>query len=192
MISLVYHGYACWTLEGSPRIVIDPGSLFGKGPAVQEVQVVCITHSDPDHMNALSRLKPVAPALLLAPRPLDPRWDFRSGKVQVGEWTITPVSLPHRFRPWVPHRGYLFEAQGKRILHLGDGNELSSAGPVDALMVTIGGVLANPRTAARMVRQVKPRRVFPMHYYFQWQADWFKRLIPEAEIVPVGGRVVLE
>ncbi len=198
MPSLTYHGYACWSLEdGKTRIVLDPGGFwksFG-APPEGSANVVCLTHLDPDHVNGLPRLTPEPPGILLAPRNLDSRWDYRADSVKVADWIITPIPLSHRFRPWVPHRGYLFSKENFRLLHLGDGNRIDrrdvELGEIDVLLLTVGGFLANPCSGARLVRALAPRRVFPMHNYFAWQAECFARLVPRAEIPVQGKRILL-
>jgi L-ascorbate metabolism protein UlaG (beta-lactamase superfamily) len=67
---------------------------------------------------------------------------------------------------------FVVSAEGLTVCHLGDlGHELSpeqvkALGPVDVLLVPVGGVYTiNGETARRVVAAVKPRRfVVPMHY----------------------------
>jgi L-ascorbate metabolism protein UlaG (beta-lactamase superfamily) len=67
---------------------------------------------------------------------------------------------------------WVMDVDGVRIVHLGDlGHRLTKAqlkklGPVDVLMIPVGGVYTlNGITAQQVVEQVKPRRcVLPMHY----------------------------
>jgi L-ascorbate metabolism protein UlaG (beta-lactamase superfamily) len=67
---------------------------------------------------------------------------------------------------------FIVEADGLVICHLGDlGHELSAEqvkaiGPVDVLMVPVGGIYTlNGEMAKKVVAQLKPRLyVLPMHY----------------------------
>lgn len=189
---LTFHGNACWKIEGSLRIILDPGGLFYI-PKPGHAQVVCITHADPDHINGLAGVTPEAPGILMAPKPLDNRFQYEGGKLELEGWKINPTPVAHQMRPWVPHRGYLLESEGLRILHLGDGNHLQEdIGPVDILMVTVGGLGANPWEAAKLTKMLQPTRVFPMHTLFEWQLEWFKRLVPEAEILHPEESVLFE
>lgn len=189
---LTYFGNACWKIEGSLRIVLDPGGLFSI-PKPGNAQVVCITHADPDHVNGLAGVTPEAPGILLGPKPLDSRFHFEKGILECEDWKIRPIRVAHQMRPWVPHRGYLLENHGIRILHLGDGNHpQEEVGPIDVLMVTVGGLGANPWQAAKLTEKTRPRRVFPMHALFNWQLEWFKQLIPRAEVLTPGESVLVE
>jgi L-ascorbate metabolism protein UlaG (beta-lactamase superfamily) len=185
-VQLAFYGNACWAILSSLRIVLDPGGLFAI-PKVGSAQVVCITHADPDHINGLASVAPEAPRVLMAPKPLDSRFSFEGATYSQAGWTITPIPVKHRLRPWVNHRGYLLCGEGLRILHMGDGNQLTQdVGPIDVLMVTVGGMGANPWEGAKLAKRLKPRWVFPMHAMFKWQLDTFKRLVPEADILKPG------
>ncbi len=66
---------------------------------------------------------------------------------------------------------FTFEVDGVRVCHLGDlGHVLSEAdiagiGRVDVLLVPVGGHFTiGPEEATRVVEQLKPRVVIPMHY----------------------------
>jgi L-ascorbate metabolism protein UlaG (beta-lactamase superfamily) len=67
---------------------------------------------------------------------------------------------------------FVLEVDGVKIVHLGDlGHTLSPAdvkkiGPVDVLMIPVGGVYTlNGSEAKKVVEQLKPRQfIIPMHY----------------------------
>jgi len=67
---------------------------------------------------------------------------------------------------------FVVEADGLKFCHLGDlGHELTeeqvaAIGPVDVLMIPVGGIYTiNGETAKKVVQQLKPRLfIFPMHY----------------------------
>jgi len=67
---------------------------------------------------------------------------------------------------------FVYEAGGLRIVHLGDlGHQLDDShvqaigGPVDVLMVPVGGVFTiDAAGATRVVERLQPKLVFPMHY----------------------------
>jgi L-ascorbate metabolism protein UlaG (beta-lactamase superfamily) len=69
---------------------------------------------------------------------------------------------------------FVFEMNGMCILHAGDVSEsfnedqLQLAGRIDVLMVPIGGTYtAGPEEARRIVEQLRPKIVIPMHYWQQ-------------------------
>src|SRR5262249_19881579 len=67
---------------------------------------------------------------------------------------------------------FVIETRGLRIVHLGDlghllsDKELRNIGPVDVLMIPVGGVYTvNGAEAKKVVEQLKPRQyILPMHY----------------------------
>ncbi len=67
---------------------------------------------------------------------------------------------------------WVVEADGARILHMGDfgqseltSEQLAHIGNIDLLLIPVGGVYTvDGETAARIVEQVKPRIVVPMHF----------------------------
>jgi L-ascorbate metabolism protein UlaG (beta-lactamase superfamily) len=88
---------------------------------------------------------------------------------------------------------FVFETAGLRIAHLGDlGHQLDDAqvtalgGPVDVLMVPIGGGFTiDAAGATELVNALQPKVVFPMHY----KTD--KIAFPLATVDPfVEGKVV--
>ncbi len=69
---------------------------------------------------------------------------------------------------------FVFEMDGLCILHSGDVSEpfnedqLNLIGHVDILLQVIGGIYtAGPEGAKRIVEQLKPNIVIPMHYWYQ-------------------------
>jgi L-ascorbate metabolism protein UlaG (beta-lactamase superfamily) len=82
---------------------------------------------------------------------------------------------------------FVIEVDGLRIVHLGDlGHLLTAAqvrqiGPVDVLLVPVGGVYTiNGTEAKEVVAQLKPRQyVIPMHY----GTDAYDELLPVDEFL---------
>jgi len=68
---------------------------------------------------------------------------------------------------------FVFEVDGMCILHSGDVSEpfnedqLQFLGHIDVLLVPIGGrYTAGPEEAKRIIDQLKPKIVVPMHYWY--------------------------
>jgi L-ascorbate metabolism protein UlaG (beta-lactamase superfamily) len=66
---------------------------------------------------------------------------------------------------------FVFETAGLRFAHLGDlghqlsGDQVAEIGPVDALMVPVGGAFTIDAAGATAVTDaLTPKLVFPMHY----------------------------
>jgi len=172
-LTIKWLGHACFLIAtaAGTNIVFDPcpaklGYDIGAVPA----QVVFVSHSHFDH-NATNLLPETA-------RVVGPL----SGK-STGRGTITIRGDIIRYKSVLTYhdsskgreRGTntvrVIEADGIRICHLGDlGHVLTQAqvkaiGPVDVLMIPVGGVYTIDGAAARkVVQQLKPKYVIPMHY----------------------------
>jgi len=160
-------GHACFllTAEGGTRIITDPYTpgAFGLdyGPIAEEADIVVVSHEHADHNDVAQvkgnptvvrgagsheakgiRFKGVASAH-------DP-----SGGSQRGENTI-----------------FCFAVDGVNVCHLGDlGHDLddravAEAGPVDVLLVPVGGNFTIDAAAAnRVCNKLNPKMVIPMHF----------------------------
>jgi len=80
---------------------------------------------------------------------------------------------------------YLFEVEGVSLCHLGDlGHALSEAiveemGDLGILFVPVGGVYTIDHIqASKVVSQLEPRYIIPMHYRVEGISDTFKDLQP--------------
>jgi L-ascorbate metabolism protein UlaG (beta-lactamase superfamily) len=66
---------------------------------------------------------------------------------------------------------FIFSVDGIRVCHLGDlghilsENELAEIGPVDLLLIPVGGYFTiDPKEATRVAEQLKPKVLIPMHF----------------------------
>jgi L-ascorbate metabolism protein UlaG (beta-lactamase superfamily) len=82
---------------------------------------------------------------------------------------IQGILLNHLRR--TPTIAFVFEAEGFRLCHLGDitrelkDEELEQLGEVDVLFLPVGGGdTLTPEQAVRLLRDVEPRLVVPIHY----------------------------
>jgi len=158
-------GHACFLLtsEEGLRVITDPYGVMGGlhyGSIKEPADVVTISHDHNDHNNA----RAVAGAeVVKGPGTkkakgiefagLATNHDDKGGRER-GEVTVFCLTL-----------------DGLRVCHLGDlGRPLSEAevkeiGKVDILFVPVGGFFTiDARGATRVVEQLGPRVVFPMHY----------------------------
>lgn len=167
-------GHACFlitTMSGT-NIVIDP---FGAGmgyesPAVH-AHAVFVSHEHFDH-NAAGVLKGNPKVI----GPLAAGKSVEEGSIKVGTETIQYKSiLTHHDESKGEKRGTntvrVITVDGVRICHLGDlghtltASQVKTVGPVDVLMIPVGGVYTIDGAGARkVVSQLKPKYVIPMHY----------------------------
>ena len=170
-MKIKWYGHACFRIEGDGvSIVTDPYTpeVAGLDPMEEPADVV-IMSSATDRFHSNASMIPGDPkivnALEIAGR----------GPVEVNgvEFEAFPTmeSLKHKENP-DENAIYLFEVEGVSILHLGDlGNPLAGEqldrlrGKVDVLLALTGG----PPTIEledldRVIEEIGPRIVIPMHY----------------------------
>jgi L-ascorbate metabolism protein UlaG (beta-lactamase superfamily) len=161
------HSAFLLTAADGTRLLADPyvtGSYDGAlsyGRIVEPADGVTISHDHPDHAG-------------YATLPGNPRRVNGTGEFSVGPFTI------HGHHTWHDRengakRGanvvYVFEADGLRVCHCGDLGHVLSAdaaaaiGPVDVLLVPVGGLYTlDAGEAHQVARQLEARVVIPMHF----------------------------
>jgi L-ascorbate metabolism protein UlaG (beta-lactamase superfamily) len=178
-LTIRWHGQSFFTVTTSRgiRIAFDPHAIahFGRGP--ERVDFVLISHPHNDH-DQISIFEPPPKEAdvyrgVIEPRP--GRQEWKSYDEKRGAIRFRTVATYHDALNGL-QRGknsvWIVQADGLTICHLGDlGHELSeeqirAIGPVDVLMVPIGGIYTlNGEQAAEVVRQIRPRLyILPMHY----------------------------
>jgi len=169
MAKIYWAGHSCFQIsfsnskENSGDIVIDPfdESIGLKLPTLR-ADILLITHNHYDHNN----IKGVKgePFVVQGPgeyeikgvfiRGIPSAHDDEGGKKR-GENTI-----------------YLIEAEDIKFCHLGDlgqknltDEQLETIGPVDVLMIPVGGEYTiDFSDAQKIISQIEPKIVIPMHY----------------------------
>ena len=170
-VGLTWYGQAMFELN-SPRgadILMDPyGEGIGYRIPGTVVGITTVSHEHPDHNNA----DVGTPRIVL-------RGLADDGWAQIDERPTQDVRI-RAVPSWHDDsegsdRGrnaiFIFETGGLRIVHLGDlGHRLTqwqieAIGPVDVLLVPVGGVFTiDAAGATEVVEQIGPRLVIPMHY----------------------------
>ncbi|ADL53985.1 MBL fold metallo-hydrolase [Clostridium cellulovorans] len=162
--SIKWNGHSCFTItsEKGIKIVTDP---FGDGIGykVQDLyaQIVSVSHDHFDH-NYLEAVKSNFTAIR------------ERGKFKVEGIKIKGTKTYHDTEGG-SQRGentvYTYKIDGVNVCHLGDlGHELTkeqveSIEKVDILMIPVGGLYTiDGETAAKVVNQLNPKVVIPMHY----------------------------
>jgi len=174
---LRWHGHSYFDLTTSKgtRIVFDPHAIEGYGRQGVPADLVLISHSHNDH-NQLGILSNPG------------KFKVLEGLKQTGnkvEWNL----LDEKFRDvhvrtiGVYHDNnqglekgknavFVVEADGIRFVHLGDlghvltKEQVKEIGPVDVLMIPVGGIYTlNGADAKEVVSELKPKKyILPMHY----------------------------
>lgn len=166
---ITWYGHSCFKLmvksnNGSKiTIIIDPfDKSVGLTPPRGTADIVLVSHDHYDHNN----VKAIGgePFVIEGPGEYDVKGVFIKGiysfhdKSKGAERGINTI--------------YAIETEDMKICHMGDfgENELSSSqldkvGDVDILMVPVGGVYTiNGTEAIKVINQIEPKIVIPMHY----------------------------
>ena len=163
-MDITYIGHSSFKIRTKSATVItdpfDPASTGIKFPP-QEADIVTISHDHADHnyLEKISGYKKVVAG---------------PGEYEIMGISIIGISTFHDDKEG-RERGkntiYVYEAEGLRIVHLGDlGHALSESqiealGEVDILMIPVGGVYTiGPKEASDLVSAVEPYFVISMHF----------------------------
>ena len=162
------------------KIVLDPHGIPEFGRPVVKADFVLISHPHVDHNQIEfldNKVKPgdVYPAVVQA-KPKQQDWkaiDEKRGQIRIRTLGGTYHDSVNGMK-FGKNGIWIIEADGLVFCHLGDlGHELTAEqvkaiGPVDVLMVPVGGVYSlNGEEAKKVMGQIKPRLyAIPMHFGF--------------------------
>ncbi|PIY91022.1 MAG: hypothetical protein COY72_00395 [Candidatus Nealsonbacteria bacterium CG_4_10_14_0_8_um_filter_35_10] len=150
--------------ESVVKIAIDPyDEQIGLKPPTLEADILLISHSHYNHNN----IKAVSgnPFIIEGP-----------GEYEIKGIFIQGISSFHD-NVQGKERGentiYTLESEGIKICHLGDlgqkeltDEQLEKIGAIDILMIPVGGIYTiSAKEAAKIISQVEPKIVIPMHYH---------------------------
>jgi len=167
-MEIKYLGHSCFRIKGKDVIiVIDPVSPeTGFKLAKVSADVVTVSHQHPDH----NYLK-IVTGTTVHPQPfvID-----APGEYEIGGAFIDGITSFHDNSKG-GKRGkniiFNYELEGITLCHLGDlGHELDSSqideiDDVDILFIPVGGnVTIDAETALKVVNQIEPKIIIPMHY----------------------------
>lgn len=163
---LAHSAFLMTTSQGT-RIITDPYEAGSYGGAVgyrsieEEAEAITISHDHPDHCHVCEKHQKAR--LIQTP-----------GKHRAAEVEITGIPAFHD-QSKGSERGrnilFVFQADGLRVCHCGDlGHVLDEQtvkelGPIDVLLVPVGGFYTiDASEADQVISAIKPKVAVPMHY----------------------------
>ena len=168
MVKIVWAGQSCFEIsvsdgkDHSATIVIDPFGDVGLKMPSFTADVLLTTHDHQDHSN----IKAVKgePFVIEGPGEYEVKGVFVKGIDSFHD----DVDGKERGKNTI----YTIETENIRFCHLGDfgqkqltDDQLEKIGPVDILMIPVGGVYTiDASQAQKIVGQVDPKIVIPMHF----------------------------
>ena len=176
-VTLRWHGQSFFEVISSAgtRIVLDPHALDAYGRTILRADLVLVSHLHPDH-SQLDVVENRAQAKILLGLKIDGRrTDWNKIDQDFRDVHIKSVPTYHDASEGL-ERGknavFVLTVDGLHIVHLGDlghaltPSQIHEIGPVDVLLVPVGGVYTlNGTEARKVVAQLKPRQyIVPMHY----------------------------
>lgn len=207
-MNLTHFGHACVlaafeTPAGGTRLLLDPGTYATGFEEAHDLDAILITHEHPDHldMDRLSALVKVNPGVRLI---ADPGASARLGPAGIDHEAVSPgdaftvkgVSVAvmggehaviHPQLPRVSNNAYLIDG---RLLHPGDALVVPP-GPIDVLLVPVGGPWMKISEGIDYLREVAPSTAVPIHQagladaHQQLHHQLLRALAPEATDIRV-------
>jgi L-ascorbate metabolism protein UlaG (beta-lactamase superfamily) len=172
-----WHGQSFFEIHSSKgtRIVTDPHAIDTYPRISVEADLVTISHFHNDHTH-VEVVENADKAKILTGLKVDGKkveWNAIDEKVK--DVHVRTVGVYHDTKKGM-ERGkngvFVFEVDGLHIVHLGDlghllsDEEIKAIGPVDVLMIPVGGIYTvNGAEAKKVVEKLKPRQyILPMHF----------------------------
>jgi L-ascorbate metabolism protein UlaG (beta-lactamase superfamily) len=179
-IKIEYHGQSFFILTSSKgtRIAFDPHTIpdyFDGRPQLPNVDAVCISHNHNDHIRVEVFQEPKKIKVIRGLKSASIKADWASVDETFKDVKIRNVGVYHDDSEGL-QRGknsvFIVEVDGWKVAHLGDlghvltPSQLKRIGPVDVIMIPVGGIYTlNGSDAKKVVAQLKPKEyVFPMHF----------------------------
>ena len=171
------HSFFQITSGSGTKIITDPFGLMGYPMPEVWPHVVTVGREHRNHNNV--ELARGSPLVLRGLKEGTTEWN----DIQLTFRDVLIYNVPIHQRGYLEYErslkgaAFVFEMDGMCILHAGDVSEpfnddqLQFIGHIDVLMVPIGGTYtAGPEEAKKIIAQLKPKIVLPMHYW-QRQSD---------------------
>lgn len=189
-MDITYLGHSSFKLRGKTASVItdpfDPKFVGLKYPS-GEADIVTVSHNHDDH-NQSQLIKNVRMTV------------EGPGEYEISGISIVGIPSFHDTKKG-EERGentiYVFEIDGLRIAHLGDlgcdltDEQVTALGAIDVLMIPVGGEYTiGPKEAVKVVGEIDPYFVIPMHYKVDGLSSELSKLEPVETFLKESGLTV--
>lgn len=191
-MDITYLGHSSFKLRGkNATVVTDPyESKVGFAMPSVSADLVTVSHDHFDH-NAISFVSGTSrrdkPYVVTAPG------EYEVGGVGVFGWATYHDNKQGEERG--KNTVYSIHIDGVRVVHLGDlGHTLDDTvieglGTVDVLLVPVGGVYTiDAEEAKKVIEQLEPAYVIPMHYRTDKHNDSFAKVAPLQDFLTLMGK----
>jgi len=176
-LTLRWYGQSMFMLETSQgtKVVFDPHAIEAYPRSMLKADVICVSHFHNDHSQVMAIENHQKAKIFVGLKGTPKKMEWNAIDEKVKDVRVRTVGVYHDDTGGM-ERGknavFIIEADGLRIVHLGDlghlltKEQLDKIGPVDVLMIPVGGVYTlNGSEAQKVVEQIKPRMyVVPMHF----------------------------
>jgi L-ascorbate metabolism protein UlaG (beta-lactamase superfamily) len=174
-IEIKWFGHAFFQITSSSgtKVITDPFGAMGFPMPEVWPHVVTIGREHGNHNNA--GLAKGDPIILRGLKDWGKDWN----QVNTTFRDVLIYNVPIHQRGWSSYEGsfrgsaFVFEMDGLCVLHSGDVSEpfnedqIELIGHVDILLQTIGGNFTiGPEGAKKIIEQLKPKIIVPMHYWY--------------------------
>ncbi len=163
-MTITWYGHSCFKIETrSGTLVTDPFPReLGLTPPRFRAELLLVSHHHPSHANIAAI--PGEPFVISGP-----------GEYERLGIEVRGIRTYHDARRGAErglNTAYAITAEGMKLLHLGDYGEdtlrteaADEIGAVDIILVPVGGSSTiGPGEAVRLIKQLEPTIVIPMHY----------------------------
>ena len=168
-MKIAWYGHSCFKLMVKSKngdkitIITDPFTKdYGLTPPRAGADIVLVSHDHNDHNN----VKAISgePFCIDGPGEYDVKRVFIKGIYSFHDTSQGAERGANTI--------YVIEAEDMKVCHLGDlgekelsSNQLDKIGDVDILMIPVGGIYTiNGNEAVKIINQIEPKIVIPMHY----------------------------
>ncbi len=201
-INLEYLGHSAFLMEAEQlRILMDPyAPQVGYGSLEVDADLVTVSHEHMDHN--YTDATPGAKVIRgLTSDGLG--WEdvsFSEGNLHI--WGLSTYHDDASGKLRGRNTAFIFDIGDIRLVHLGDlghllgEGDVEKLGSVDVLLIPVGGhYTINAVEAKKVIEQLSPSIVIPMHYQTQitqnWPLETVKSFLDEGKVVEKGEKSVL-